>query len=447
MKLSTRFARRAAIGLTAVSLLWWAVLHWANAPILIAFSTVKTPHAADSASKPVGVAADAIARGAYLARVGNCAGCHTAPGGAAYAGGRAIGTPFGAIYAGNLTPHATGLGGWSADDLWRAMHHGQSRSGRLLLPAFPYTEYTQVSRADTDAIWAYLQSLPPVEAATPAHELRWPFNTQTALLAWRALYFAPGQPPAQPPQGATVERGRYLVQGLGHCAACHSPRTALGGIKPQGDLAGGLMAAHGWLAPSLRSASQAGVAHWPVDDIVALLQVGTTRTAAALGPMAEVVAQSTQHLHPDDLQAMALYLKALPQDAAPVAFNSPKPPPDVALRESLNRGAQLYDKHCAQCHGDQGQGAVTASGQRAYPPLAGNRAVALTPVHNLVQVMLRGGFGPATAGNPQPFGMPPFAHVLTDEQIADILSYIRQAWGHTAPSVSHLDVLQARKLD
>jgi mono/diheme cytochrome c family protein len=439
-----RLLRGVAAALILAVLAWWAVLQGANAPVSVAPKAVNKPQAGDWAHED---ASSLITRGAYLARVGNCAGCHTAPGGASMAGGRAIGTPFGAVYAGNLTPHATGLAQWSADDLWRAMHHGQSRNGRLLLPAFPYTDYTHVSRADTDALWAYLQSLPAVDAVTPAHELRWPFNTQSALVVWRALYFEPGQPPALAPTGATVERGRYLVQGLGHCAACHSPRTALGGIKPQGDLAGGLMAAQGWLAPSLRSATQAGVAHWSVDDIVSLLQVGTTRSAAALGPMAEVVAQSTQHLHPADLQAMALYLQSLPQERAPHVAAMPSPTADAALRESLGRGAKLYEHHCAQCHGEQGQGAVTTSGQRAYPPLAGNRAVALTPVHNLVQVMLRGGFGPATVGNPQPFGMPPFAHVLADEQIADILSYIRQAWGHAAPPVSHLDVLQARKID
>ncbi|MFG5410509.1 c-type cytochrome [Piscinibacter sakaiensis] len=199
------------------------------------------------------------ARGAYLARAGNCGGCHSAPGGAEMAGGRGIDTPFGTVYAGNLTPDPeTGLGGWSAEDFWRALHHGRSRDGRLLVPVFPYPEYTRVRRADADDLYAYLRSLPAVRQSAPAHTLRFPFDTPLALAAWRLLYFTPGEQADDPARDAAWNRGRYLVRGLGHCGACHTPRNALGGPRDADEFGGGPIPMQRWIAPSLASAAEAG---------------------------------------------------------------------------------------------------------------------------------------------------------------------------------------------
>jgi len=368
-----------------------------------------------------------LEKGAYLARAGNCMGCHTAQGGAEYAGGRGIETPFGVVYAPNLTPDAqTGLGRWTADAFWRALHHGRSQDGRLLYPAFPYPQYTRVEREDADALFAYLQSLAPVHAPARTHQLRFPFDTQAALAVWRALYFRSGE--WQLSKGATPEwnRGAYLVQGLGHCAACHSARNAWGGSLEEGLLRGGMMALQDWYAPAL------GGAHLPRQELVQLLQTGVAPRASASGPMAEVVFRSTQYLSDADLQAMAVYLQSLP---------APAPPAVPAARASdAALGAKVYTQHCAQCHGAQGEGRPGA-----INALAGNRAVNLEDASNVVRMVLQGGYPPATAGNPRPHGMPPFSHRLGDAEIAAVSSFVRQSWGNMAPAVGTIEVYRARE--
>jgi mono/diheme cytochrome c family protein len=391
------------------------------------------PLGADAA--PVPASAAQVARGDYLARVGNCAGCHTVQGGAAYAGGRGIATPFGTVYAGNLTPdEVTGIGSWSSGDFWRALHHGRSRDGRLLYPAFPYTSYTQVTRADSDALYAYLRSLPPVQQPNPAHALRFPYRTQAALAVWRALFFVPGQPVADATRSAEWNRGAYLVNGLGHCAACHTPRNALGAARKAQALGGGAVAGQGWYAPALDMPAEAGVAQWPLQDVVALLQTGVAPQGSVSGPMADVVFRSTQHLTDADARAIAVYLQALPQRSAPAAAAVPLAP------SALQRGARVYERHCAQCHGDQGQGEPGA-----FAALAGNRAVLQADTSNLLRVVLQGGYLPATAGNPRPHGMPPFRQVLGDEDVAAVLSFVRNAWGNQAPAVDTIDAYRARE--
>jgi mono/diheme cytochrome c family protein len=390
----------------------------------------------DDVSAALAVTPELLQRGAYLARVGYCAACHTTRGGTPYAGGRGIDTPFGTVYSSNLTPDATtGIGRWSASDFWRALHNGRSKDGRLLYPAFPYTSYTAVTRADSDALYAYLQSLPAtVQAATP-HALRWPFSTQPALAVWRALYFQPGVQQPAPQQSAEWNRGAYLVRGLGHCGACHTARNALGASSGELDLAGGLIPMQNWYAPSLTSAHEAGVAGWPRADVVRLLQTGVAPGATVLGPMAEVVRQSTQYWSAADLGAVATYLQALPQTTATPPLRDLPPMPGRVLE----RGVQLYEKHCVQCHGAQGQGVAGA-----YPALAGNRAVTLASPANLVQTVLNGGFAPATAGNPRPYGMPPYLLLLNDADVAAVLTHIRSAWGNQAPGVTELDVNRLR---
>lgn len=375
-----------------------------------------------------------VQRGAYLARAGNCMGCHTARGGQPYAGGRGIPTPFGTVFAPNLTPDpATGLDPWSAEDFWRALHNGRGRDGRLLTPAFPYTNYALVTRADSDALYAYLRSLPAVASPRRPHELRFPFGTQAALAAWRALYFRPAEFRPDPAQSPAWNRGAYLVQGLGHCNACHAPRNALGATAGNDDFSGGMLKALGWYAPSLHDPAEAGVAGWTPEALRRWLRTGQGPQGSALGPMGEVVLGSTQHLSEPDLEAMSLYLRSLPQQ--PREREAP-PRPD-APRRAL--GSKLYEQHCASCHGAQGEGVAGI-----YPPLAGNRTVTMGSSANLLRVMLRGGFAPATAANPRPFGMPPFASQLDERELAAIASHVRNAWGNRGGDVTPLDVLQAK---
>ena len=376
-----------------------------------------------------------VARGAYLARAGNCATCHTARGGEPYAGGRGIETPFGTVFAGNLTPDDRGLGTWSADAFWRAMQHGVSRDGRLLYPAFPYESFSRITRDDSDALYAFLRSLPPVAQVNQPHALRFPYSTQAALAVWRELYFEPAAFESDASQSAEWNRGAYLVQGLGHCAACHSPRDALGGVDSARALDGGLMPGRSWYAPSLRAAHEAGPSATPGASTIELLKTGVTAGASAMGPMAEVVFNSTQYLNDADLGAIGQYLAA---QAVPVA---PPPAAPAAPSTQLELGEKVYKQHCLDCHGEQGQGAAREGGRAmAYPPLAGNRAVQLASPVNAVQAVLGGGFAPATAGHPQPYGMPPFRTLLNDTEIAAVTSFIRQRWGHQASAVTPLDV-------
>lgn len=381
-----------------------------------------------------------VERGAYLALAGNCAACHTARGGPAYAGGDAIATPFGRVYGGNLTPDPVhGIGRWSADAFWRAMHEGRSRDGRLLNPAFPFDSFTHVTREDSDALYAFLRSQPPVAQPNTPQGLTFPFNLQAALAVWRTLYFTPGSFQPEPARSAEWNRGAYLVRGLGHCAACHATRDPLGGVHSGREYTGGLMPGQGWYAPSLHDRAEAGVGHWDLSTTVTLLKTGhtpgvpTAQQAIAQGPMAEVVFFSTQHLNEPDLRAMAVYLQGL---------DRPTPRRDAAEpaeASQLALGQKVYEQHCIDCHGAQGQGAPGA-----YPALAGNRAVTMASPVNTLQSILSGGFAPATAGHPQPYGMPPYRTILTSEEVAAAASFIRQSWGNQGGAVSLLDVQRVK---
>ncbi len=417
----------------------------------------------------------ALQRGAYLAKVGNCAACHTARGGAAFSGGKAISTPFGTVYTSNITPDAaTGIGQWSADAFYRALHEGRSADGHLLTPAFPYPNYTHITRADSDDLYAYfMYGVAPVAQANKAHDLPFPFNTQVALAFWRTLFFekvdentaknvvettinniatqaintpAIGINEGVKTENSDIQRGAYLVRGLGHCSACHAERNALGAsINDRlGNqfLGGALMPMQDWYAPSLVNPAEAGVAHLPRQDVVALLKTGIAPNASMLGPMAEVVAGSTQFWTDADLQATAAYLQSLPQLA--VKNSTKSTASDKSKPVLFDKGAELFTKHCATCHGEQGQG-MRVEGSIALPALAGNRAITLPNSTNLVRILLAGGYAPSTTGNPRPFGMPPFVHVLGDEDIAAVTTYIRNAWGNQAASVTAADVVRQRR--
>ncbi|AKJ27478.1 cytochrome c [Caldimonas brevitalea] len=414
----------AALLLLGIGVLAVTLLHlWREEPVV----DTLTPATATAAQ---------IERGAYLARAGNCIACHTARGGAPYAGGLGIETPFGTVYATNLTPDAeTGIGRWTSGEFWRALHHGRSKNGRLLYPAFPYPNYSALTREDADALYAYLHSLAPVQRPATQHQLRFPYDSQLALASWRVLFFEPSPYQADATRSAEWNRGAYLVRGLGHCNACHASRNVFGATEESLELSGGLIPMQNWYAPSLTSVAEAGVSNWEREEVVKLLKTGVSRHGSVLGPMAEVVYRSTQHLSEPDLNAIALFLQQLPASNPP-----PRGKPEPAPSDAMTRGARVYEQHCAACHGAAGEGAAGA-----YPALAGNRAVTMPMTANLVRVVLSGGFLPATAGNPRPYGMPPFTHVLDDADIAAVLSYIRQSWGNQAEPVSQLDVLQHRQ--
>jgi mono/diheme cytochrome c family protein len=408
---------------------------------LLAGATARLLYPSDDALPPAGAplpVAEQVARGAYLARAGDCMACHTVRGGTPYAGGRALQTPFGDVVSPNITPdRQAGIGAWSADEFWRALHNGKSRDGRLLYPAFPYTSYTRVTRADADALLAFLRTLPPASAPSQPHRLRFPYDQQVMLAAWRALYFKPEVFRPQPAQSAAWNRGAYLVEGLGHCSACHSARDPLGG---SGDtLSGGMIPVLGWYAPSLTSDGEAGLGEWHPEQIAALLKTGVSPRATVFGPMAEVVQQSLQYLDDADIGAMATYLKALPPaGAAPQPYTRDTAPQAMAV---IDAGARLYQTHCIDCHGAAGDGQPPG-----YPPLAGNRALTMTEAVNPIRIVLNGGFAPGTAGNPRPYGMPPFSHVLNDQEVAQVVSYLRSAWGNNAPPVSGNDVNRYRSV-
>ncbi|MHA6202818.1 c-type cytochrome [Dyella soli] len=376
-----------------------------------------------------------IARGQYLATVGDCASCHTEQGGARYAGGRVLATPFGNIPAPNLTPdRETGLGEWSFEDFWQALHSGKGRHGELLYPVFTYTSFTKVTRDDALAMYAYLQSLAPVRRAAKPLGLEFPYSVRSSLNAWRALYFHEGQYQPDETKSQAWNRGAYLVQGLGHCNECHAPRDALGGSQSNPSLAGGQIPAQNWYAPDLSTQANGGLAGWSDQDIVDLLKTGQSARGSAFGPMAEVVVQSTQHMRDDDLRAIATYLQSLP------------PRPLVATEKSqLNthaimlQGAKVYAERCADCHGKDGQGVAGI-----YPPLSGNSSVNEPTGINAMRVVLLGGFAPVTAGNARPYSMPPFAQQLSDSDVAAVVTYIRQSWSNQASPVLERDVIKYR---
>ena len=419
------------IGGAAVVLLGLAVAGW----LFLRGGQPSVPRSASQVDAAALKDPALIAKGEYLTLVGDCASCHTEQGGTRFAGGRVVGTPFGDIPAPNLTPdRATGLGEWSFEAFRQALHSGVDRHGQFLYPAFPYTSYTKVSRDDALAIFAYLQSLPPVQQAARQPGLGFPYNVRNTLKAWRALYLHEGEYVADSSKSPQWNRGAYLVQGLGHCNECHVERDAFGGMRSDQSLSGGQIPVQNWYAPDLSTQANGGLAGWSEQDIVDLLKTGQSAKGAAFGPMAEVVARSTQHLNDADLRAIAAYLQSLP--ARPRVSYEPS---QLDTKPILDQGAKIYAARCADCHGKQGEGVAGV-----YPPLSGNSSVNEPTGINAIRVVLLGGFAPATPGNPRPYSMPPFAQQLSDADVAAVVTYIRQSWGNQAPLVQERDVIKYR---
>lgn len=424
-----RTSFRIAIGLITLGAIAGATLYFLRPGLL--------PHVAGTPQ--LNASTKIITRGEYLARAGDCVACHTIPNGPIFAGGRAMSTPFGNLYVPNITPDdETGIGQWTTDDFYRMMHTGVSRDGKLLYPAMPFASYTQVTKTDSDAIFAYLMSVPPVKQKNREHELRFPFNNRDLLIGWRTLYFREGEFKPDPKQTVEWNRGAYLVKGLGHCAMCHTAVNALGGSSESKAFEGGMIPNQNWYAPSLTSNHEAGLGNWNIEDIASLLQAGVSNRGTVYGPMAEVVYNSLQYLSDDDAKAMAVYLKALPQkDSAP--------PPTSQARlvnpEVMEVGRKVYVAQCAVCHGAEGKGQPPS-----YPPLAGNQSITMASPVNSIRMVLNGGYPPGTKKNPQPHGMPPFSHILNDDEVAAAVTYIRVAWGNNGTPVSATQANDLRKL-
>jgi mono/diheme cytochrome c family protein len=371
-----------------------------------------------------------LAKGEYLARAGDCIACHTAREGKIFAGGLPMMTPFGTLYTSNITPdNQTGIGTWTSDQFYTMMHNGRFPDGGLVYPAMPFPSYTKVTREDSDAIYAYLRSIPPVKQPNRPHDLRFPYNNRSLIIGWRTLFFREGEYKPDPTKSADWNRGAYLVEGLGHCGMCHTAINALGGSSESQAFEGGLIPMQNWYAPSLTSNKEAGLGDWSIEEITDYLRTGVSARGAVYGPMAEVVYNSLQYLDDRDIRAMAVYLKSLSQGTSPEKPVRALPSAESSLLLSL--GKPLYDRECASCHGATGLGMPPH-----YPPLAGNQSIQMVSAVNAIRMVLNGGYPPGTAGNPRPYGMPPFAQRLSDDEVAAVVTYIRTSWGNRGEPVS-----------
>ncbi|MET4387337.1 mono/diheme cytochrome c family protein [Bradyrhizobium sp. F1.4.3] len=365
-----------------------------------------------------------VVRGKALATAGDCVACHTAKGGAPFAGGLALQTPFGAIMTANVTPdNATGIGSWSADDFARAMHEGRRPAGTYLYPAFPYPYYTKVTRGDLDAIYAYLRTLPPVENHVNRNTLPLPFNIRMSMVGWNMLFFTPGEFKPNPKRSDEFNRGAYLVEGLGHCGACHTPFNAFGANKDDKYLQGNQI--DNWTAPNITNDMQAGLGKWSTDDIVQYLKTGQTRFSLASGPMKDVIENSTSHMSDADLKAIAVYLKE--RGAAGSAAPAPLPASDPRMQV----GGAIFVDTCTACHKSDGAGVA-----RMFPKLAGNVVTTQDDPASLIRIIIGGGRAAATETRPTSPAMPSLGYRLDDAQIAAVVTYVRNSWGNAAAPVS-----------
>jgi cbb3-type cytochrome c oxidase subunit III len=371
-----------------------------------------------------------IERGRYLANAADCRSCHTAPGSDhPFSGGRPIDTPFGTLVAPNITPdRETGIGDWTDDQFDAAVRHGRRRDGARLYPAMPFPYYTHMSPDDVADIRAYLATTEPVHNAVRVNRLPFPLNVRSAMTVWDALYFKAGEYRWDTSKSAEWNRGAYLVQGPGHCGACHTPKTLLGGDKAFDALRGYTL--QGWTAPDITS-GQGALGDWSADDVAAYLKAGHNRNAAAAGLMAEVVDLSTSKMTDDDIKAIAVYLKDV-SGPAPDAAASPD-------KNVLAAGKAIYQDLCSSCHTPDGKGIPNL-----FPNLSEAATVSARDPATVLRVILQGAQSVATDREPTGPAMPAFGWQLDDAQVAAVASYVRSNFGKKAPSLSEADVQKAR---
>jgi mono/diheme cytochrome c family protein len=394
-------------------------------PAAILSAAILLAGLSSATSAPDNQSFDRIERGRYLAVLGDCAACHTAPGGQPFAGGVALQTPFGTLVGPNITPdRETGIGDWTDDEFVAALHDGRGRNGVRLYPAMPYPAYTKMTRDDVLAIRAYLSTVAPVSNSVVANQLPFPLNIRMSLLFWNWLNFTPGRYLPDPQKSEEWNRGAYIVEGAGHCGTCHTPKTLLGGDKTDAPLAGAVL--QGWFAPDITPNPHKGIGGWSKDDIVQYLKSGANSWTLASGPMADAVTHSTSKMTDEDIAAIATYLK----DSGAAGSSAPKPTAVASDDKVMRAGAAIYKDSCAACHKDSGAGE-----SRLFPRLSGSALVQSDDSTTLVRVVLQGSRAVGTSSAPTAPAMPAFDWRLDDAQVAAVLTYVRNSWGNAAAPV------------
>jgi mono/diheme cytochrome c family protein len=372
-----------------------------------------------------------LRRGQNLVAAGDCMSCHLREGGEPFAGGLGLNTPFGAIYTSNITPdRETGIGAWTSDQFYRAMHDGKGVHDENLYPAFPYPWFRRASREDVDAIFAYLMTVPPVNYTPPKNNLPFPFNIRSSVGAWNLLFLDTHDFQTDPGQSAEWNRGAYLVKGLGHCGGCHTPKNSFGADKSKQEFHGGKL--DNWVAPDLTGNQRIGLGAWSVEDIAEYLGTGRNARAAAGGAMADVITYSTSLMTDADRRAIAVYIKSQPP--SPTITASATDP------DAMHRGGEIYSDACASCHLENGVGQP-----RVFPPLGDDAMLQQSDPTGLEHLILAGTHIGISASRPSPLSMPSFAWKLTDQEIADVSTFIRNSWGNQAAAVSASEVTALRK--
>ena len=436
--------RRMILGLIAgLALVGAGVAWWMLPPRALGFAGRGVALAAYRGPDPTGAApelrdADIVARGRYLAQVADCQVCHTAPGGAPYAGGLAFKTPFGTIYSPNITGDAaTGIGGWSDAEFLRAVHKGVGKHGEQLYPAFPFEAYTLMADEDVLAIKAYLLSLPKVRAQAPPNALRFPFNRRELVWFWATAYSPNQRFRPRPNRSPEWNRGAYLVEGLAHCGDCHTPRNLAQALDNRRKFAGALI--QGWRAYNITPDRASGVGEWSDDDLARYISGGhVPGRGSPSGPMAEAVAGGLSALTPSDLRAMVAYLRTVP---ARGSLEQPAPSrkaasdlPKVMPAHYDVRGRMIFEQACATCHGWSGQSPLSPQAS-----LTGVRAVNDASGANVAAIVIAG--QPSSGGQ---LAMPAFGAAYSDSEIAAVANYVTARFGAARSKLTAADVAKLR---
>jgi mono/diheme cytochrome c family protein len=375
-----------------------------------------------------------VQRGRYLVTLADCTACHSDPtrSDSPFGGGRPVPTPFGNLISPNITPDPqTGIGSWTTKQFDDAVRRGRLPNGKRLYPAMPFPYFARMSAADVRAMRAYLETVKPVHHRVISDQLPFPLSIRLGMIFWDWLYFRPGEWRPNPDKSAEWNRGSYIVQGPGHCGACHTPKTFLGGDEQQHFLQG--YSLQGWFAPDLTGDAAHGLAAWTRQDIVEYLESGHNRFDAASGPMADEVRDSSSAMSTQDLEAIATYLKGeegTSRRGVPLPADAP-----VMLA-----GAAIYRDICSGCHKSDGSGVPYL-----IPNLAGSAAVASREPTTVLQVILHGAASVATREEPTGPQMPSYAWQLDDAQVAAVATYVRNSWGHAAGAVPVSAVRAARR--
>jgi len=412
---------------------------------VIAISTLLDKAAGEKSLTAPDTSPSLIARGEYLARLGDCAACHSVPGRPPFTGGLRMGTPIGAIYTTNITADPiNGIGNFTLTDFDRALRFGVSK-GHTLYPAMPYPSYANTKPEDVAALYAYFKSgVTPSATANIANEIPFPLSMRWPLTFWRLL-FSPAPAPFKPGTLDAVEaRGAYFVDGLGHCGECHTPRALTMQVRAQTRMDGNAYLSgaviENYFAPSLRTGGHGSLADWSIQDVTEFLKTGANDHGIAFGSMTDVVVHSTRFMTDDDALAAATYLKSIADNETQIFVYDEAVHRALQEGDTSKSGALLYLDNCAACHRPDGLGY-----KRVFPQLAGNPVVMAPEAISLATIVLEGSLTPRTGATPAQFAMPPFAWRLNDQEVADVVNFIRSSWGNRSAPITAADVAKLRK--